>query len=164
MNFNCQVSRALKQSEGNSQRHRINFVAAFAVLVLISISCGKSAPVTDRGTAPAVDDSPIGRAFSTGASNIQVEGEGIVTRMLPDDLSGSRHQRFIVSLPSGQTLLVNHNIDIAPPIDKLKVGDTVRFYGEYVWNDKGGVIHWTHHDPDGRHVTGWIKHNGQTFK
>ena len=164
MKFNCQGSQTLKQSEDKSLQQRLLFVAAFAVLVLISISCGRSAPVTEGGTALASDDSPIGRAFTTGASNIQVEGEGIVTRILPDDLSGSRHQRFIVRLPSGQTLLVNHNIDIAPPIDKLKVGDTVRFYGEYVWNEKGGAIHWTHHDPNGRHVSGWIKHNGQTFK
>ena len=32
-------------------------------------------------------------------------------------------------------------------IDGLQVGDSVRFNGEYVWNEKGVVIHWTHHDP-----------------
>lgn len=118
---------------------------------------------SERRTAPFVDD-PIGRAFATGASDIQVEGEGTVIRVLPDDLNGSRHQRFIVQLGSGQTLLIAHNIDIAPRIHVLKVGDSVRFNGEYVWNKKGGVIHWTHHDPQGRHVAGWLKHNGNTFK
>jgi hypothetical protein len=111
-----------------------------------------------------VDDNLIGRAFASGASDIQVEGEGTVIRVLPDDLNGSQHQRFIVQLASGQTLLITHNIDIAPRIDGLKVGDSVRFNGEYVWNEKGGVIHWTHHDPQGRHVAGWVKHNGKTFK
>ena len=115
-------------------------------------------------TAPLVDDSSIGRAFASGASNIQVEGEGTVIRLLPDDLKGPRHQRFIVQLASGQTLLMTHNIDIAPRIDALEVGDSVRFNGEYVWNEKGGVIHWTHHDPQHRHVAGWIKHNGKTFQ
>jgi hypothetical protein len=110
------------------------------------------------------DDSSIGRAFATGASNIQVEGEGTVIRVLPDDLNWPRHQRFIVQLASGQTLLMAHNIDIASRIDGLKVGDSVRFNGEYVWNKKGGVIHWTHHDPQGRHVAGWVIHNGKTFK
>jgi len=47
-------------------------------------------------------------------SNVQVEGEGVVTRLLADDLSGSTHQRFIVRLKSGQTVLIAHNIDIAP--------------------------------------------------
>ncbi|HXQ73121.1 MAG TPA: DUF3465 domain-containing protein [Pyrinomonadaceae bacterium] len=84
--------------------------------------------------------------------------------LLPDDQKGSRHQRFIVKLASGQTLLIAHNIDIAPRISGLAVGDSVRFYGEYVWNEKGGTIHWTHHDPRGRHVAGWVVHNGKTYQ
>ena len=111
-----------------------------------------------------VDDDAIGRAFASQASDIQVEGEGTVTRILPDDLDGARHQRFIVELASGQTLLVSHNIDIAPRIAGLEVGDSVSFNGEYVWNAKGGLIHWTHHDPRGRHVAGWVVHNGKTYK
>ena len=110
------------------------------------------------------DDDAIGRAFANRKSDVQVEGEGKVIRVLADDLDGSRHQRFIVELASGQTLLITHNIDIAPRIDGLGVGDSVRFNGEYVWNEKGGVIHWTHHDPKGRHVTGWVIHNGKTYK
>ncbi|HEX6729814.1 MAG TPA: DUF3465 domain-containing protein [Pyrinomonadaceae bacterium] len=116
-----------------------------------------------RREASPVDDQ-IGRAFATRASDIQVEGEGTVIRLLPDDLKGQRHQRFIVQLASAQTLLVTHNIDIAPRVDGLKLGDSVRFSGEYVWNEKGGVIHWTHHDPQGRHVVGWLKHNGKKFQ
>jgi len=116
------------------------------------------------GSATRADDDSIGRAFANRASGIQVEGEGRLLRVLPDDLNGSRHQRFIVELASGQTLLFAHNIDIAPRVDGLEVGDSVRFSGEYVWNEKGGVIHWTHHDPQGRHVAGWIIHNGKTYK
>ena len=119
---------------------------------------------TDRRTSELIEDDPIARAFASGTSDIQVEGEGTVTRLLPDDLNGSRHQRFIVQLASGQTLLVSHNIDLAPRINGLNVGDSVRFNGEYVWNEKGGVIHWTHHDPRGRHVAGWVIHNGRTYK
>jgi hypothetical protein len=83
---------------------------------------------------------------------------------LPDDLDRPRHQRFIVQLESGQTLLMSHNIDIAPRIDGLEVGDSVNFNGEYVWNAKGGVIHWTHRDPQGKHVAGWVIHKGRTYK
>ena len=116
------------------------------------------------GPAPHVDDSAIARAFASRTSDIQVEGEGTVIRLLPDDLNGARHQRFIVELASGQTLLFAHNIDIAPRINGLEVGDNVRFSGEYVWNAKGGVVHWTHHDPQGRHAAGWVIHNGKTYK
>lgn len=116
------------------------------------------------GTSASSDDDAIGRAFASGASDIQVAGEGTVIRVLPDDLDAPRHQRFIVQLASGQTLLISHNIDIAPRIAGLDVGDSVRFNGEYVWNEKGGVIHWTHHDPKGKHVAGWVIHNGKTYK
>ena len=87
-----------------------------------------------------------------------------MVRVLADDNNGSRHQRFIVQLGSGQTLLVAHNIDIADRVAYLESGDHIEFNGEYEWNPKGGVIHWTHHDPQGRHQSGWIKHNGHTYQ
>ncbi|MEK5794260.1 DUF3465 domain-containing protein, partial [Acinetobacter nosocomialis] len=49
-------------------------------------------------------------------------------------------------------------------IEHLKKGDTVEFNGEYEYNPKGGVIHWTHRDPRGTHENGWLKHNGQTYQ
>ncbi len=109
-------------------------------------------------------DHILAEAFRDGADDLQVEGNGKVVRILPDDNDGSRHQRFILKLTSGQTLLVAHNIDLAPRISSLREGDSVAFYGEYEWNSKGGAIHWTHHDPQGRHVTGWLKHNGETYE
>ena len=110
------------------------------------------------------NDSAISRAFKNRYSNVQVSGSGIVIRNLADDTSGSRHQKFILKLSSGQTLLISHNIDLAPRINSLHEGDTVNFYGEYEWNSKGGVVHWTHHDPGGNHVAGWLKHNGVTYQ
>ena len=136
---------------------------AVAVLAVIFVSCANYDPTTEHRATPH-DDSPIGRAFASGTSDVQVEGEGTVISILSDDVAGSRHQRFIVQLASGQTLLITHNIDIAPRVDGLEAGDSVRFSGEYVWNEKGGVVHWTHHDPKGRHVAGWLVHNGKTYK
>jgi hypothetical protein len=87
-----------------------------------------------------------------------------VIKLLPDDDKGSRHQRFIVRLNNGMTLLIVHNIDLAPRVADIKVGDAVSFYGEYEFNQKGGLVHWTHHDPDGSHVAGWLKHKGRTYQ
>jgi hypothetical protein len=113
---------------------------------------------TEQGASPSHD------TFVAPRSGEQTRGSGTVVRMLADDNDGSRHQRFILEVEGGQTLLIAHNIDLAPRVAGLKVGDTVEFYGEYEWNDKGGVIHWTHHDPNGRHVDGWLKHGGRTYQ
>lgn len=142
---------------------RIHIVAVF-ICALIWTACGSAVESPGQKGGAARDDSQIGRAFKNRTSNVQVEGEGVVTLLLADDLAGSRHQRFIVRLASGQTVLIAHNIDIAPRVDGLQKADRVRFYGEYVWNEKGGVVHWTHHDPEGRHVAGWLKHNGRTYQ
>lgn len=109
-------------------------------------------------------DTALENAFINRLNNQQLAGSGAVVKILPDDIQGSRHQRFIIRLSSGRTVLVSHNIDLARRLDLLAVGDTVAFYGEYEWNPKGGVMHWTHHDPEGRHVAGWINHKGQTYQ
>ncbi|HIF8959497.1 TPA: DUF3465 domain-containing protein, partial [Vibrio cholerae] len=109
------------------------------------------------------NDSVLQQAYKSQQSDLQVQGFGKVVKVLPDDNDGSKHQKFILKLNSGQTLLVAHNIDLAPRIPNLKVGDSVEFYGEYEWNKKGGVLHWTHKDPQNRHAHGWLKHNGQVY-
>jgi hypothetical protein len=102
--------------------------------------------------------------YQAPQNGAQMGGEGLVERVLADDNDGSRHQRFILRLASGQTLLIAHNIDIANRIEALRIGERVEFYGQYESNPQGGVIHWTHHDPDGNHVAGWLKHNGIVYQ
>ena len=134
-------------------------------LTIFSISFGLLTACDRVGQPPAPPrGSSIERAFELHQRDVQVEGEGTVSRILADDTVGSPHQRFIVKLASGQTVLVQHNTELAPRIDSLKVGDTVSFSGEYIWNDQGGIIHWTHHDPAGKHQAGWIKHDGRTYQ
>jgi len=121
-------------------------------------------PVPGMPAVPADTARPAHAAFAERDSGQQVHGEGTVVRLLPDDDEGSRHQRFIIAMASGQTLLVAHNIDLAPRLDSLKAGDVIEFNGVYEWNGKGGVIHWTHRDPRGRHPAGWLKFAGRTFQ
>jgi hypothetical protein len=112
----------------------------------------------------ASNDRQIISAFQNRQSNLQVGGSGVVIKTLPDDTRDSKHQKFIVKLSSGQTLLIAHNIDLAPRINSLRSGDTIEFYGEYEWNSKGGVVHWTHRDPAGRHEHGWLRHQGAIYQ
>ena len=140
------------------------YLIAIVVFALFWSGCGATVQPSRPDEVTASDDNLIGEAFNTRTSDVQVKGEGAVTRILSDDLTGGRHQRFIVRLASGQTLLISHNIDLAPRIDGLREGDRVRFNGEYVWNQQGGIIHWTHHDPNGRHVAGWVEHEGRIYQ
>ena len=112
----------------------------------------------------ASGDLLLAQAFAERAHHLQVEGRGSVVRLLADDEEGGRHQRFILRLTSGQTLLIAHNIDVAPRARGVRVRDTVAFCGEYEWNELGGTIHWTHRDPGGEHVDGWLKHRGRIYE
>lgn len=97
-------------------------------------------------------------------SGSQVTTNGTVIRILADDRNGSRHQRFIIRLENGETLLIAHNIDLAPRLAGLAVGERVRVSGEFAWNSRGGTLHWTHHDPQGRHVPGFIEWRGRRYQ
>ena len=134
------------------------------VLLLTTLGACASAPTINTSGTVSESDQRLARAFEQHESDIQVEGQGIVTRLLSDDNEGDRHQRFIVELKTGQTILITHNIDLAPRIDSIEAGDEVAFFGEYVWNSKGGTVHWTHRDPKGRHTAGWIKHKGRIYQ
>jgi hypothetical protein len=135
------------------------------IFVAAAIYLYDEAPLSDT-SAPAifVDSPTLAPADELWRGGQQVEGSGMVLRILPDDNKGSRHQRFILELRSGRTVLVAHNIDLAPRIPGLESGDSVSFFGEYESNDQGGVIHWTHHDPQGRHIDGWLEHRGQRYQ
>ena len=148
---------------------------AIVVLVAIYVGFGKdnslhrfTGSLSNKSSSTATESTSsvdvIRSAFNEQRSGVQVAGEGVVSKLLPDDNDGSRHQRFILMLSSGQTLLVAHNIDLAPRIASLREGDSVSFNGVYEWNAKGGVIHWTHLDPGGGHEAGWLKHAGQTYQ
>ena len=140
-------------------------ILIFAVIAFVVYGYVQDQDFSFKETSsPSGSEIALQEAYADRQSDVQVKGEGTVTKVLSDDRDGSRHQRFILRLSSGQTLLIGHNIDLAPRIGNLRAGDKVGFFGEYEWNEKGGVVHWTHHDPAGRHVAGWLKHDGKTYQ
>ena len=136
------------------------------VLALLGVTVIDCSAQTARAQSRPLSESDrvLRRAFEQHTNNLQVEGQGVIKRTLPDDNDGSRHQRFILELSSGQTLLIAHNLDVAPRLPGLRKEDKVAFRGEYEWTPEGGIIHWTHHDPGGRLPGGWLKHKGKTYR
>jgi hypothetical protein len=109
------------------------------------------------------DESQVLAAQQNQQKKVEVTIKARVFKMLPDDTKGLPHERFLLRLSNGTTVLVAHDTKLAPRLP-LQNGDEVTIHGEYIWNPKGGVIHWTHHTPDGRHEPGWIDFKGQRYQ
>ena len=139
-----------------------HMVAAIVLLGLAGVAAGGCASPS-QDAEDDTGDAILARAFEERAHDLQVKGGGTVVRVLADDTAGGRHQRFVMRLDSGQTLLVAHNIDLAPRVEDLQEGDAVAFRGVYEWNAEGGTIHWTHRDPEGKHASGWLRRGGRTY-
>jgi hypothetical protein len=116
--------------------------------------------------APATpDNAAVERDFAQRNSIVEVTAEGVVTSVLSDEGGPSgTHQRFIIRLTGAtQTVLVDNNITIGQRVPVAN-GDDVIVHGEYVWNDQGGLIHFTHHDPAPAHEGGWIELRGTRYQ
>jgi hypothetical protein len=99
------------------------------------------------------------------AAPAMVDFQGIVTSV-PTYFMGSRthcrHEEFSVRSAAGPLEVVD-NVDIAPQIP-LSPGDSIEVRGEMVHDPgKPPVVHWTHHDPGGRHPGGFIRYRGQMY-
>jgi hypothetical protein len=158
-------------------RKLIAFVGLLGVIYALALQHG----VFDRAATPIAaealaqtqadprstqhcDENTLASAYRNHESRVEVCGHGIIAKVLRDDTQGTRHQRFIAHLPSGQTVLIAYNFDLAPRIEGLRAGAPIEFAGEYEWNGQGGVVHWTHRDPGGHHPPGWIRYGGRQYQ
>lgn len=114
-------------------------------------------------SSPAPADDDLAALYAGHRSGVWVTASGRVARVLADDRRGDRHQRFVLRLADGHTVLVAHNIDLAPRVP-LRAGSRVTVRGRYEWNERGGVLHWTHRDPRGRQAGGWIEVDGRRYR
>ncbi len=116
-----------------------------------------------RAEAPPQGDGALAQAIRAKRSGVWVEGEGMIVHLLPDDRIAPRHQLCLVELAGGHTIKISHNVDLAPNV-RWKKGREIEFRGRFEWTDKGGVVHWTHHDPQGRKPGGWLRYEGKTYR
>jgi uncharacterized protein DUF3465 len=133
-------------------------LCAGALLAMTLGGCSLGGVTSDN--AGALD------AISQGRNGSEVTVEGAVVRVLATS-SGTQgaHERFVVAVKAGnaeQDILVADNVTIgrAAPVRR---GDDVIVRGELAIDPAGPVIHWTHHDPRGRHESGFVRVNGQLY-
>jgi hypothetical protein len=146
-------------------------LAIFLALNFTACRGPNSAPMQESkaesaqvSTKPSMDAGAITEAFGAQRNLPQVQGSGIITKVLKDDTKGLKHQKFLLKVSDSITILIAHNIDLAPRVADIAEGDVVTFKGEYVYTPKGGTVHWTHKDPRGNHEGGWLMLNGQKYE
>lgn len=126
----------------------------------------RAEPATNPTSAfgrPVLEQNQILQAQASGLSKVEVLFAAKVKKLLADDTQGLPHQRFLLELNNGTTVLVAHDTKYAPKVP-INPGDVLVIQGEYVWNKKGGLVHWTHHSDTPRHASGYIEFNGQRYQ
>ncbi|HUA08549.1 MAG TPA: DUF3465 domain-containing protein [Candidatus Acidoferrales bacterium] len=112
------------------------------------------------------DNARICAAYGSGQSGVEVIGSGTVLALLGTSNGRSgEHEGFLLKL-TGQcdlALRIETNVDITGPVP-LQPGETVVVKGQFEDDADGGVIHWTHHDPSGRHITGYVEAGGKFYE
>jgi hypothetical protein len=113
----------------------------------------------------APNDRAVCAVYSAQRSHAEVVADGTVTRIFGIRAGrASPHEGFLMRLASGCNLVVRveANTDFTGPIP-LANGQHVIVKGEYEYYPLGGVIHWTHRDPRGRHEGGYINAGGTSY-
>jgi hypothetical protein len=105
----------------------------------------------------------VSNRFKKSDTGSWIEFRGVVVRLLSNDNEGSRHQRFILDIGNRETLLIAHNIDLAERVP-VGIGDRVQVRGMYEWNDLGGLVHWTHDDPQGVEDGGYVRYRRREYR
>lgn len=149
-----------------------NYVKSIFVLfasVLVLSATAESKPQGEQLQRPSqvVDehssDSDIIRAVNDQRRVDFVEGGNmVVQKILPDDRNGLRHQKWVVRLSNGKQMDAVYNLDMCPRV-KIKEGDKIAMGGQFIWTNKGALLHWLHHDPRGNRPDGFVYANGQFY-
>jgi len=119
--------------------------------------------VSGGSTSASLGDTEAITAQQSHAIKVEITVQAPVKKLLPDDTRGLPHQKFLIRLSNGTTILIAHDTKMAPRVP-LSPGDSPTIHGEYIWNDRGGLIHWTHHTDTPRHEGGWIDFNGVRYQ
>jgi hypothetical protein len=139
-------------------------LAAGAVIIVVGAVYirlhGASTSPGEAAREARVGCSEVAAAFHAHQTQRWLVLRARVKQILPDEYGTYQHQRFIVQCASGMTVLVTNDVSIGTRVP-VTVGPTVGVRGEYIWNDQGGLVHFTHHG--GSNGGGWILYRGRLY-
>jgi hypothetical protein len=118
------------------------------------------------GQAEQPNNAQVCSLYASGSSGVEVIAQGTVLGILGMHNGPSgEHEGFFLKLNQECDLMlrVETNVDITGPVP-IQNGETVTVKGQFEDDAEGGVIHWTHHDPRGRHVSGYVEANGKLYQ
>jgi hypothetical protein len=135
-------------------RTELSLAAAGAALAFGTACAGP-------GGGSDANNGAVYEAWRTGRSNVEVTAEGSIASMLGTVTGPSgAHEGFSLHLRGasghGLTVRVEDNVDLTGRVP-LSAGEDVEVRGEYVYDANGGIIHYTHRDPSGRHAAGFVR-------
>lgn len=151
------VARVAAQEANQFQNQNQNQNQAFG-------QNGKSGTVIGPANVPyQIDDAQIIQAQSQQARKVELTVTAPIKKMLREEDYREPHQRFLLMLSNGTTVLVANDLQYGT-YAPVQEGNVVRIHGEYIWNERGGVLHWTHKSDEPRHESGYIDFNGMRYQ
>jgi hypothetical protein len=141
-------------------RSTLRLDRSFVALAATLVAC---APTTDDSSNGAVYE-----AWREERSRVEVTAHGAVARILGERGGPSGpHLGLLLHLSGGEgrglTVRVEDNLDLTGPI-ALREGEAITVRGEYIYDPRGGLIHYTHRDPRGRHEAGYVEVDGRIYQ
>jgi len=129
------------------------FLCAFLAVVAGCAPSGQAG--SDAGNAA------VYQSWAQQRSKVEVTASGSVAKVLGTRRGPSGvHTGFLLHLRGaegrGLTVRVEDNVDLTGQIP-IRAGDDVEVRGEYIYDPRGGLIHYTHRDPRGRHAGGYVR-------
>jgi hypothetical protein len=114
------------------------------------------------GGRDSADDQTLHQDIVTNANGAEVTFDGTVVN---DPVGAGDHERFVVQVPTGENLEVDHNTKLATYVP-VHSGDKVIIHGKlYIDPGPRYGVHCTHsHTSSGCPVPGWIEFNNAYYE
>jgi hypothetical protein len=135
-------------------------LVSFVVLIFNSAFSAQLPTCKDRnGNALTGSVEQLKQVMNSRANRPQILVNGIIEKILIEDVVGNPHQKYILNV-SGYKLQIVSNLEFGRI--PVALGSKIQVCGEYL-RVGAGMVHWTHFDPHGGHPDGFSILDGKLY-